>query len=463
MTSTLSKDSSTGECTIVAPNSTTSITYPGVKSVASQEDINTFFQGCTAIRGDIAFDYSYSGSFSLPGVTKINGSIYTQRNDDWPVSSSKLKDYETRGLKAVVLDDLKEIKNFGIIGVPNLDTVSMKQVEKVDSVDIFANLGTTVNFPVLKNANYLFLRGNVSSLSMPLLETVTKELDIIQTESYYKWESVSSHRSLGIAFDFSSLAFAQRLMLKGNFTKISLPRLTSVPSHLSIHLNQTIEICLPALKTVSSAYIGGAVSGIFSLPSLITVAKSYPSGLVLDFYDLPKDNNKRVFVDLPKLSNASDIKIEGPLTGVSLPALDILPTTLILKSTIPFDCDPSRALWDRLATTFNASHPDSKSFAGSEFTCESDTDATAEPTYLGLTRKAWIGIGVGSFVWGLLSCVVSFFVWRWYVKRRVRIARKYPRVPVVRDGGVRSEGGEVIPLEGVAPVPASATGGGAKP
>lgn len=34
---------------------------------------------------------------------------------------------------------------------------------------------------------------------------------------------------------------------------------------------------------------------------------------------------------------------------------------------------------------------------------------------------------------------------------------------MVRNGGVRSEGGEVIPLEGVAPVPASATGGGVKP
>lgn len=67
----------------------------------------------------------------------------------------------------MVLDDLKEIKNFGIIGVPNLDTVSMKQVERVDSVDIFANLGTTVNFPVLKNANYLFLRGNVSRYVRP--------------------------------------------------------------------------------------------------------------------------------------------------------------------------------------------------------------------------------------------------------------------------------------------------------
>ncbi|KAH8650633.1 hypothetical protein BGZ60DRAFT_534285 [Tricladium varicosporioides] len=444
--STLLKDSLTGECTIVAPNSTTSVTYPGVKNVTSQEDTNTFFQGCTTIRGDITFDYSYSGSFSLPGVIKIDGSIYTQRNDDWPVSSSKLKEYETRGLTAVVLNDLKEIRNFGIIGVPNMNSVSMTRLERVDNVDIFANAGTTVNFPILKSANYLTLRGNVSSISMTLLKTVSKGIEIVQTEPYYQWESVSSHRSLGIAFDLSALEFAQRLMLKGNFTKFSLPQLTSVPVSLGIHINQTIAINLPALTTISSAHIGGALSGTFSLPSLTTVAKSYPGGLILNFFDLPKDNNKRVFVDLPNLSNASDVEVQGPLTGVSLPALDTLPSTLIIKSTIPFNCDPSRALWDRLSTSFNTSHPDPKFLVGREFQCESDTDATAEPKYLGLTRKVWIGIGVGSLVWCMLSCVVTFLIWRFWAQRRARVARNYPR-PAVMSNGQGIEEGNVIPPE----------------
>jgi hypothetical protein len=139
-----------GECTLVLNSNQT---------FSSQAEINETLSGCTSVIGDINIDQSFSGPFSLSGITKILGGIQTAMLKP---ATSKGEERETPGLESVTLNDLQSLESLSLAGVPALNTVWSPSLRNISVLQIFSNLPSGVNLPSLDNASYITLLGNFS-------------------------------------------------------------------------------------------------------------------------------------------------------------------------------------------------------------------------------------------------------------------------------------------------------------
>jgi hypothetical protein len=141
---------SNGECKLVLNSNQT---------FSNQADLNRTLSGCTSIIGDINIDRSFTGPFSLSGITAISGGIQTAMLRP---AADKEQERATPGLESVTLNDLESLESLSLAGVPALNTVWSPSLQNISVLQIFSNLPSGVNFPSLDNALEITLLGNFS-------------------------------------------------------------------------------------------------------------------------------------------------------------------------------------------------------------------------------------------------------------------------------------------------------------
>jgi hypothetical protein len=141
---------SNGECKLVLNSNQT---------FSNQADINKTLSSCTSVIGDINIDQSFSGPFSLSGITTISGGIQTAMLQP---AANKEQERATPGLESVTLNDLESLESLSLAGVPALSTVWSPSLRNISVLQIFSNLPSGVNLPSLDNASEITLSGNFS-------------------------------------------------------------------------------------------------------------------------------------------------------------------------------------------------------------------------------------------------------------------------------------------------------------
>jgi hypothetical protein len=120
--------------------------------LTSQQDITNRVRNCTIIEGNLSIASSYSGAFSLPGVTNITGTL----------SIAPIPSAGTSKLTSITMDDLLEAPWISIDNLEALSEVSFAKLDNTGEIDIGLSTPGTVSFPKLQTAELIYLQGNLS-------------------------------------------------------------------------------------------------------------------------------------------------------------------------------------------------------------------------------------------------------------------------------------------------------------
>ncbi|KAL4739016.1 hypothetical protein BDV11DRAFT_188693 [Aspergillus similis] len=300
----------------------------------NQTEIDTITQNCTTIVGELGL-VDWSGSFTLPNITRIR-SIR--------VYSGDITAIEFPALTYLGSDLL-------LTNLPSLRRVSLPELQYIEGlyVDLVGN-APELHLPRLTNTSSIYLRGNFSDQSFQSLRNVEKKLDICNAVSCGYYSRMDASTSMRLSFP--SLERVGSLIVGGNVSSLSLPELTTltcndcdwVALHLKLYGSSRIPVNLPKLaNTNGSLYIRGDIDSIF-LPSL----REYNRELIVAPYE-PLD------ITLP-VERAEDFLFTGNVSSVHLPNLTDF-TRIHIDSDLDFDCD---ALWKDLDQTSGPLNESSK-------------------------------------------------------------------------------------------------------
>ncbi|KFY12706.1 hypothetical protein V492_03712 [Pseudogymnoascus sp. VKM F-4246] len=295
-------------------------------TVFNQDDVNTRLKGCTTITGNIYIPNNYTGSFHLPNVTSISGAILANPGRDleqpgvgWEQPALSLTSIEApllasvsylyvinspevasisfpnlptldrihlQGLGAASLDfpRLEEVHgDMSIIG--NISSMNFQNLRSVDGKFVVSHeedwpstgvdvVGTQlrvhqpayppldISFPQLQKTERAVFNGNVSSLSLPKLSTITDPDLGLMIGIYGTLLNIS----------LPSLSNATQVSLTGTILDFSFPSLASI-SLFTINSISPLEVNFGLLKTVDSITMGGNIIGV-SMPSVTNISTS---------------------------------------------------------------------------------------------------------------------------------------------------------------------------------------------
>jgi hypothetical protein len=132
--------------------------------VMNQTDIDEKVDGCTTIDGTIIISPKYTGTFIIRNVTNITQQITTQiqpMGGESPLPFGE--EYPTPLLTSFQADSVISMPgSLNLDNVPALKSVSMANLEFIESFYIDSNPGLTISFPQLKNASQLEVLGGFS-------------------------------------------------------------------------------------------------------------------------------------------------------------------------------------------------------------------------------------------------------------------------------------------------------------
>ncbi|KAL5358562.1 hypothetical protein BJX96DRAFT_44940 [Aspergillus floccosus] len=192
----------------------------GSFNVTRPEDVETLFQDCTYVGGDITITHTYSGPFILPKVTSIGGTLELRYLTSLPGTDNSTIPRVT----SIELPDLKQIKNVEIGNITTLKTISMPQLETIRWRCAVYQHGITtdsLDLPSLRTVPIFHLAGAFSSVNVDSLRNVSEYLDL------YGPGVGGRDGDTGKPLDlkFPSLVYAYRLLVEGRISSISMPKL----------------------------------------------------------------------------------------------------------------------------------------------------------------------------------------------------------------------------------------------
>ncbi|KAL2855227.1 hypothetical protein BJX68DRAFT_231789 [Aspergillus pseudodeflectus] len=241
------------ECTTTTNNTPLTISTPS--------DL-TVFDGCTSITGDIVIDTSFSGSFTLNGVTHFNGSI-SMDEKVWAIN-----------LLAIEMVDLLEITRLRLPQSWGLKSLNLMNVQHVEELSFIQGVQDAVfDLNALKSAGRIEMAGLWTSISLPTLETASS-LTIATDPSWNPTPRAP------LRIHLPSLREAGWMSIRGYMSRLETPELKTIGtrdsagterSGMEVHANYTdlkgVElVALQKLygELVLEGFISGVTLGVMS-------------------------------------------------------------------------------------------------------------------------------------------------------------------------------------------------------
>ncbi|KUJ06365.1 uncharacterized protein LY89DRAFT_692498 [Mollisia scopiformis] len=358
----------------------TSDEYDISTAFSSQDDLDQRLAGCTSIDGWLHIAHNYTGSFILNNITNIAGGISTY---DGAGNSTGITSIEANGLLSV--------QELVVFGVPTLENISFPDLVTIDNIGVDLASGGELHFPSLTNCTTIVLSGSISRMDFSSLSSVDDELSISSNDTINTPISldsiIPSYSPLDV--DFPALQNCSQLLLYGNISSVSMPLLeSSVPGPFSsgggikIATNgNPLNLTFPKLWNTTQIVLSGTI-GQFSFPSLLTL----DGGVTVNsFYPLN--------FSLAPLENATILTMQGNVTGLGLGTIQEL-QQLSISSDEPLDCGIVSDDWARIQKTPLITNPDQQhgKSAWKGFRCDSTRKL---PISKATKLKLGLGIGLG--------------------------------------------------------------------
>ncbi|RAL00813.1 uncharacterized protein BO80DRAFT_425220, partial [Aspergillus ibericus CBS 121593] len=347
-----------------------------VKNFFSQEELDTYTTNCTTLHGDIGFGKNFTGAAIVHNLINITGVVTVGSN----LTSIEFPDLLSLGSMDVDSSNLRSLS------LPQLQTASSFNVDNFESLSFSS--------PKIYQADYIWITGQLASLDLPKLDTVTKILEICS-------DSDCTAPS-GTAFDVNlpALRNASQVKIAGNLSSLSLPVLATTGSDahyagvfISNHGNP-LNMSFPELSSVTeSLKFKGAMSSI-NLPSLHNTTA-----------DITIDSSTPLDVDLSSLIEASKILLEGKISSANFSSLEIFQQVEI-ESQVHINCGTS--LPQNITVGEVASCSSTAKSKGSNIS----------------SRSVNIGVGVGVGVGGAIGLlIIVIWMYRRSLKRKKRASQ----------------------------------------
>ncbi|RJE26178.1 hypothetical protein PHISCL_01528 [Aspergillus sclerotialis] len=185
--------------------------------VDRQSALDGIAEHCITVNGSIIITHNYTGSFYLPNIRNITGVLR------WDIYS-----FDTAPtLPSVELPDLEHMgDDLMLSGIPTLRNVSMPKLKTVRS-DISIDYIHGADFRSLEKAKSIELKGNMSSLRLDSLRTVSRFLRICNIDECDP--DVSPDSPLDISLP--SLQSVGSLKIKGRISSLEVPSLMTVAGY----------------------------------------------------------------------------------------------------------------------------------------------------------------------------------------------------------------------------------------
>ncbi|RDW81744.1 uncharacterized protein DSM5745_05301 [Aspergillus mulundensis] len=291
----------------------------------TQAEIDKITQNCTTIAGELGL-VDWSGPLTLPNITRINSITLYSGN----ITSIELPALEYLGSNLLLTD------------LPSLRRVYLPRLEYIEGLYVdFASDAPELHLPKLTNTSSIYLRGNFSDQSFDSLRRVEKKFDICNAVSCGYYSRMEAYTPMSLSFPV--LESVGSFIVAGNVSSLSLPELSTLTCRecdwaalqLKLYGSSRIPVDLPKLSSVNgSLNIRGDIDSI-SLPSL----QEYTRELIITPYE-------PLNITLP-VEKAEDFLFTGNITSIQLPNIKDF-TRIHIDSDLDFDCDE---LWEDLDRT----------------------------------------------------------------------------------------------------------------
>ncbi|KAE8330060.1 hypothetical protein BDV39DRAFT_170630 [Aspergillus sergii] len=301
----------------------------GSFNVTRSEDVESLFQGCTHVRGDITITDTYSGALILPNLKTIDGKLDVQYITSRPGTGNSTATQVT----SLELPDTQSIKNVAIANISTLKTISMTRLESVSHFSIYQHGITTdtLDLRSLREASYFYLAGGFSSVNVDSLRNVSQFLDIYGPGAGAEGEDTGKPLQL----TFPSLVYAYRLLVEGRISKIAMPKLEFLGrDHRDGGYSDDIMI-----RTKETP-------GSFSFPSLKNLTGSFSVYGPIKSLDVSLLQSSTVYMKLGTtsplnltlpLKKLNSITLHGTIESVRFPFLEDF-KSINIHSTLPVGC-----------------------------------------------------------------------------------------------------------------------------
>ncbi|OJJ59611.1 hypothetical protein ASPSYDRAFT_88524 [Aspergillus sydowii CBS 593.65] len=310
-------------------------------TVNSQDDLNSFSDGCTTLIGDILISSTYRGRFVLDGVANVTGQI--------SMGSSNYS-------KRVTSFELPDAKSIGRVVLHEVPDVQLPKVQRADWVSLrTTSSNSTANLGNLVKAGSVHIQGPWESVDLRSLANVTSSLYLCSKAGC---QIKQSDGSPTIDVDLPALESARYISVNGSLSNFSMPQLHTVgvenqttghKSGLGLHLygSDSLQVNLTTLHTLYGRLsVSGEVSWLNISPVANTNAPIYiETGADSEIYST-LENGSTIdvrgnvkLVDLPFIKNVDRINITSNYNPPCTPALhSLFDSKAESKSDIPSFC-----------------------------------------------------------------------------------------------------------------------------
>ncbi|KAL4934455.1 uncharacterized protein BDV17DRAFT_249300 [Aspergillus undulatus] len=307
------------------PAALAQVCYQGTYNaeITRQEDLDAIAQTCTTLTGRLNIRSNYTGSFVLPNVTDIQGGV--DQYPGLPLYNTEITSMEFPDLVRADYIELNTLLNLSRLGLPKLESVDVLRLEYFTGLE-------RVNVPELRNASRIEVMGNYSGISFEKLESVSNKLTICNTVDCQE----VTNREASMEISLPALKSVKTLEVVGNVSSLSLPELETVGYQGDDYINSKSDLKLALLGDAvvvdfpKLTGVGGDITvkgniTSLSLPSLRTHSKQF------SVY-----TDEALNVSLP-VEGLNKIKLEGKIQSAQFPNLVDFKETRI-ESDLNFDC-----------------------------------------------------------------------------------------------------------------------------
>ncbi|PWY95961.1 hypothetical protein BO94DRAFT_571461 [Aspergillus sclerotioniger CBS 115572] len=350
--------------------------YVDVKNFYTQDELDAYTTNCTTLHGDIGFGTNFTGSAVVNNLINITGVVTVGSN-----------------LTAIEFPDLLSLGSVDVDS-DKLRSISMPKLESVASFNIDNAEELRFSSPRVAKADYIWITGELDSLDLPKLETVTRVLEICSDSD--------CTTPPGTAFDviLPALRNASEVKIAGNLSSLSLPVLATTGcggQYAGVYVSNNghpLNMSFPELTNVTeSLKLKGAMSGV-NLPSLRNTTA-----------DITIDSSTKLDVDLSSLVETSKIFLKGKISSANFASLKVF-TEVEIESTVRIDCRTSLP----------------QNITSTELTVCSSTAVSKSSGISGRSIKIGVGVGVG--VGGAIGLlIIVIWMYRRDLKRKKRASQ----------------------------------------
>ncbi|KAL4920475.1 hypothetical protein BDW62DRAFT_176534 [Aspergillus aurantiobrunneus] len=286
--------------------------------VSSQEGL-AHLDGCTSLTGNIVMLADYAGLFQLNGVTNMTGTV-----------SMNFPDYS----ESVTAFEMLDVLDYtGALDLYQVSDVRLPKVERFGELSLRSYKGGQADLGALVEASFVGIAG-IWKASLQSLRHVGPSGLILASDVIDPWRDVK----LGaIEVDLPALESAGCAVILGSISRLSLPRLSSIPGDPAVHAgdsgvsgilvrNPPLDVQLPSLTTLDYAF---SVRGAVSTLNMSSLAQAKD--------DISVSTNTSADISFPVLEHAERLRLDGQIQSFNLSALHSA-TTLDISSDITPPC-----------------------------------------------------------------------------------------------------------------------------